>query len=126
MIFQRKTLSDDEYIDLLRKRHRAFRRMGWISLGLFVAMIGVLLQFVSTIQKYSASLPEDESGYRAGLVLGICFGFMFVIFTAQAGFTLKNWIESRNGFRAERLLIQYYDRLKGLESEGNPEIEKIL
>lgn len=126
MIFQRKTLSDAEYIDLLRKRDRVFRRMGWVSLGLFVAIFGVLLQFVYKIQKYSGSLPEDESGYRAGLVLGICLGLMFVIFTAHAGITLKNWIESRHGFRTERLLIQYHDRLKEIESEGHPESEKIL
>ena len=124
MIFQKRARSDDDYIEMLRKRDRVYRRMGWISLGLFVAMVGVLLQFVYKIQKYSGSLPEDESGYRAGLVLGICLGFMFAIFAAQAGFALKNWIESRHGFRTERLLIQYHDRLKELEPAGNPGREK--
>jgi len=124
MIFQKKALSDDDYIDMLRKRDRLFRRMRWVWFGSLVALAGTLLLLSRVVLEFTATVPENERGHWTGLVLGFGFGFMFVILCAQAGKTLNNWTESRNGFRTERLLIQYHDRLKELESAGNPEREK--
>lgn len=112
----KRTLSDDEYIELIRKRDLVFRRIRWVWLGLLVALVVVLFWFNHSVQKISAKLGEDQGDYPAGLFLGICFGFLFVVISAQAAMTLKHWLDSRHGFRTERLLILYHDRLVGMEA----------
>jgi hypothetical protein len=116
MIFQKKALSDDEYIEQVRKRDRVFRRMRWVWFGLLVALVVVLFCFSHTVQKISAELGEDRGDYSAGLFLGICFGFLFVMISAQAAIALKHWLDSRHGFRTERLLILYHDRVVEMEA----------
>jgi len=112
----KRTLSDDEYIELIRKRDRVFRRMRWVWFGLLVALLAVLFWFNHTVQKISAKLGEDRGDYSEGMFLGICFGFLFVIICAQAAMTLKCWLDSRHGFRTERLLILYHDRVVEMEA----------
>lgn len=107
----KSNLSDDEYIEMIRKRDRIFRRTRWIWVGLLVALIVVLFWFNRTVQKISAKMGEDQAEYSAGFFLGISFGFVFVMVSAQAAMALKHWLDSRHGFRTERLLILYHARL---------------
>jgi len=111
MIFQKKfLLSDEEYIERIRKSDRNFRRMRWVWLMLLSAMFGVLAWFSHSVQKISTNLPEEKSLFSAGMAPGIIFGFLFVMIAARAGMALKPWVDSRSGFRTERLLLHYFDK----------------
>ncbi|TLD72556.1 hypothetical protein FEM03_00325 [Phragmitibacter flavus] len=63
-------------------------------------------------------MPSDRSVFYGGLALGGMFGFMFVLTAAQAALSLKYWIDSRSGYRTERLMLQYYDTLKDKEASN--------
>ena len=76
MIFQKKfLLSDEEYIERIRKSDRNFRRMRWVWLMLLSAMFGVLAWFSHSVQKISTNLPEEKSLFSAGMAPGIIFWF---------------------------------------------------
>jgi len=118
MKFWRKTLSDEEYVEQIRKRDRIFRWMQWIWPVLLIALVCCLFSFAGLIQKFAADIPTDRAMFYGGLVLGGLFGFMFIMTAAQAGLALKQWIEARRGFRTERLLLQYHDRLMEKEASN--------
>lgn len=113
MIFQRNVLSDEDYVEQIRKNIRTFRRMQWWWVLLFIGLMCALLGFGEMVQKFAATMPTDKVMYHQGLVMGALFGFIFVCTAAQAVVTVKQWWDARYGFRTERLLLQCYDQLNG-------------
>ena len=118
MIFRRKTLSDDDYVEKLRKQDRSFRRIRWIWPILFSLSIGGLYYFGELVKSFPGPVPEIKSVYYSGFALGAIFGFIFVGAAAQTGIALKHWLDARSGFRTERLLLQYHDQLKNKNFES--------
>jgi type VI protein secretion system component VasK len=118
MKFWKKVVSDEEYVEQIRKRDRIFRWMQWIWPVLLIALVCCLFSIAGLIQKFAADIPTDRAVFYGGLVLGALFGFMFIMTAAQAGLALKQWIEARTGFRTERLLLQYHDRLMEKEASN--------
>lgn len=117
MIFRKKALSDAEYIETLRSRDRFVRRTRWIWPVLLIALMGCLIGWSSLSLRLSKDLPADKPWYyEAGVVLGVSFGFVFVVTAAQAALALKHWNEARTGYRTERLLLEYHDRLREREA----------
>lgn len=116
MTFHKGPLLDEEYVEKIRGHVRLFRRMHWVWLALFLALCCCLVSFVGLFQRVAADIPSDRSAFYAGLALGGIFGFMFVVTAAQAGFSLKCWIDSRSGYRTERLMLQFYGKLKEKEA----------
>ena len=112
MIVLQKTLSDDDYVEKIRKKDRANRRIGWIWPILFILWLSGLFYFSVLVKSFPGRIPEIKSGYYSGFALGVTFGLVFVSIVIQMGVVLKHWLNSRSGFRTERLLIQYHDRLK--------------
>lgn len=111
MIFCRKALSDEEYVERVRKRDRVFRRMRWIWPALFLFWVCCFCILAGFMQRFTADIPIDRAIFYGGLLLGAVFGFMFVMFAAHAGLAVKEWIDARSGFRTERLMLQYHDKL---------------
>jgi len=121
MTFHKRPLPDEEYVEKIRRHDRLFRRMRWIWLALFLGLICCLVSFAGLVQRVAADIPNGRSMFNGGLALGGMFGFMFVVTGAQAVLTLKHWIDSRSGYRTERLMLQYYDKLKDKEVSNKPE-----
>jgi hypothetical protein len=117
MIFQRKKLSDEEYVEWIRKQHRGFRRIRWIWLVLLLCWISCLYFIASIIQSAATFIPNNEVLFYGGFAMGTILGFMFLCFAGQAGATLKKWFEAHSGFRTERLLLKYHDQLKDKNHE---------
>jgi len=118
MKFRRKTVSDAEYVEQLRKHDRIFRRIQWVWPVLLSALVYCLFGFVGMIQTFANDIVGDRAIFYGGLALGATFGFIFIMTVAQAGLALKQWSEARRGFRTERLLLQYYDRLMEKEASS--------
>ncbi len=108
-------LSDQAYVEEIRKRDYTFRRIRWIWAVLLVLSLVAMFIFNDFIQGINDSFPESEAGLDRGLILGAIFGFMFAMLASQAGHCFNEWLDARNGYRTERLLLKYYDELKGKE-----------
>lgn len=112
-MFRRTQLSDAEYAEKIRKRDRSMRRMWWIWPILLLAMLYILVRFGDFIQDFTADFPVEKKMVYAGIFLGVTFGLMLSVIALHAGLCIKHWIDARQGFRTERLMLKYHDELKG-------------
>ncbi len=120
MIFFKKKLSDDEYVEQVRKRDLAGRRLQWVWLILFLVSIFALKNFPDLIDRWSGLLNGKNKFVFAGIFLGFTFGLMLATIVVQTGICLKLWINARTGFRTERLMLKYHDELSGGEPAKKP------
>jgi len=60
---------------------------------------------------------SDGSAFQLGVILGIGFGLGAAIVLYHLFRYLRNWVDVRSGFRTQRLLVTYYDRLRKLTEE---------
>ena len=112
MIWKRKHLSDEEYVEQIRKRDWQFRRWRWLWPLLALAMIYILADISRLVASITKDFSMDRQLVAAGLIFGGMFGMMFAVVCMQAGLVLKQWFDARNGFRTERLLLKYHDELR--------------
>ena len=113
----RQRLTDAEYVERVRKQDRTRRRMWWLWPALLVAMFYALSQFVGIIQRFTAGFPTEKKLLYFALGLGVIFGVVLCFIAAQTAIFIKNWIDARQGFRTERLMLKYHDEL--LEKEDS-------
>ena len=111
MKLKRKALSDEEYVERVRKCDRTFRRMRWIWPLLFLLNVCCLILVAGIVPRILVGIPNDKSVYYYGLLLGAIFGALFLMIAAHSGLCIKQWNEARSGFRTERLLLQFHDKL---------------
>ncbi len=109
MIWKRKHLSDDEYVEQIRKRDRQFRRMRWFWPLLAIAMIYILTDIASLVSSITKDFTMDQQVVATGLIFGGMFGMLFAVVCMQTGLCIKHWLDVRTGFRTERLLLKYHD-----------------
>ena len=111
-------MSDEEYVEQIRKNDRTFRRMRWWWPCLFVGTLFVLAWSGDVVRKIIEwCFPGEKETVYLGLCLGISFGLMLFTVGFQAAMCLKHWIDARSGYRTERLLLQYHDQLRDSRSE---------
>ena len=110
-MFRRKQLSDAEYVEKIRKRDRTLRRLWWIWPILFLAILYILVRFGDFIQEFIADFPVEKKMVYAGLFLGMTFGLILSMLALHAGICIKHWIDARQGYRTERLMLKYHDEL---------------
>lgn len=115
MIFNRRDLSDDDYVDLIRNRDRTLSRIWWLWLVLVALCLGTLIYFrYASIEIIQDLGSTDTTG---GFILGAVFGFLYVGICTAGAVSLRKYLESRSGHRTERLLLKYYEELKNIEED---------
>ena len=109
-------LSDEEYIEKVRKSLLFWERFRYwafpVQLGILLMCLllrgwglHVLLGFMAG--PGPAGVPQGIwQGFTFGAVIGSVFAFMF-------GKIMHGFTDLRPGFRTERLLLEYHDRLVG-------------
>ena len=112
-MFKRKALTDEEYVEQIRRNDCVFRAFRWGWFVLLIASVGCLFGFMWVIRSFTADSTDARQTIYVGLALRGIFGFLFVIIAAQAANCLKQWHNARHGFRTERLMLKYHDQLKG-------------
>ena len=112
MFDSRRAKSEEEYVEEIRRRVSAVQRMRPVFLAMFLLATGAALFVLYTVPGMFSNMPYERVMVYAGIFIGITIGFLFTIFVASAGRHLKGWLELRNGFRTERLMLDYHDRLK--------------
>jgi hypothetical protein len=116
----RKPLSDAEYVEKLRKDLDKVQRYGvWLVL-LYALLVGAWLYLLCNIGKFlnhMADLFGNQggnfmlAGFFLGMMLGLSFGIAFLHAAKQLVDTFVLW---RNGDRAKKLILKYYDALANL------------
>ena len=112
----RRRRSDDEYVDMLRRLVAWWDRWFYWLVFLNVAMLGCLGWMVIQISQVLLENADPEvvdftiAGLLMGAALGFGFGWMFYSL-------LHGLIVAISGFRAERLLLKYYDSTNSQLSE---------
>ena len=104
-------LTDEQYIEKIRKRVNTVNRFRWFWPILLLAVFFCIIKFVDLIQKID---PNPDNKTVLGFTLGIVFGIFTVFTVAQAAHCLRTWWKAYHGWRTERLLLKYYD-----EKEAN-------
>ena len=110
-----KQVSDDEYVEQVRKQDRTIRRMWWLWPVLLFGMLYGLIRVAGFVKAITADFSHKEMIY-AGLLFGVTFGLMISMIAIQSGMCIKQWIDARKGFRTERLMLKYHDELKQKET----------
>ena len=110
----RKTLSEEEYVEEIRRRVCAVQRVRPVFLAMFSLMVCLIVFVLYTTPKMISNMPYERVLVYGGICLGVFIGFLLTIFVALAGKHLRHWIDFQNGFRMQRLMLDYHDRLKAL------------
>ncbi len=109
--FMRKPISDEKYVEQIRKQDHLLRRMWWLGpVGLLV-MLYCLIRLADIVEGLTAHLQLERKLVYAGLLLGVSFGLLLTSIAVQTGNFIKHWIDTRHGFRTERLMLKYHDEL---------------
>jgi hypothetical protein len=119
-LFQRRAVSDDEFVEKLRKSLRWWDRWRWAGVALHGAIIATVLwlafQFVKLLQGMQALFPQQNP--MPDEVFLIC-----VVLGAKLGLLLHGsaWALMNNlvGMRSERLLVKCYDAMNPKAVEGD-------
>lgn len=106
-----KRLSDDEYIEKLRRSMEFWNRWRYVML---IANIGLIIAFGVVAERgvmfvLNMALPPGNAPANwplAGFVCGATMGMAMGWFSWHS---LQQLIEAIGGFRSERLLLKYYD-----------------
>jgi hypothetical protein len=99
-------LSDEAYIEKIRKKVNTVNRLRWLWPILFFCLFACLIWFIELMTEIE---PNPDKYTVLGFTTGIIFGLFFLFTTAQAAECLRNWWEAYRGWRTERLLLKYYD-----------------
>jgi hypothetical protein len=110
--FWRERLSDEEYVNSVRKGLRVVRWLRWLFVGLFIAVIAFCSWAVISMADFLTRLGGKEGPDRQ-LVYGV------IGLAALSGCCLGFWIGHLGevaanaffGFRRDRLLIECWDAL---------------
>ena len=110
-MFRQKQLSDAEYVEQIRRRVRTHRRMWWVWLLLFFAMLYGLVRFGVLVAAITGDFPAEKGVVATGLFVGVLFGFALSLIAHRVEQYLIQWILARQEFRTEQLMLKYYDEL---------------
>lgn len=110
----RKTLSEEEYVEEIRRRVSAVQRVRPFFLAMFSLMVCLIIFVLYTTPKMISNMPYERVMVYGGISLGVFIGFLLTTFVALAGKHLRHWIDFQNGFRMQRLMLDYHDRLQAL------------
>lgn len=131
-IFRRDKLTDEEFVEKVRKEERNLRRFWWIWPLLLVAFVYATVQFAFVVHGFADTATSYGVGVEERLVYlavanGFMFGLLFFMFAFNAGQCLRQWHAWRHGRKTERLLLKYYDEAreqkgsnKAVEHYGDP------
>jgi hypothetical protein len=114
-LFQRRQLSDTEYIEQVRKFIRWWDHWRCFGVALHLAIIAAAIWFgfclVDLLRKLQALFPLPNAQIETLVLIGVLAGMQlgFIVHGAIWGL-----IQAIMGLRNERLLIKYHDRLSGL------------
>lgn len=124
MFGPRKPLTDEEYVERIRKSDRAFHRMRWLWPILFLCFLWCLFSIPRLIQSFIEDLlSAGKESVWLGFSFGLALGFIFCLLAAHSAMCIKQWLDARYGNRAQRLMVKYHDALKSknaLDSRGEP------
>ncbi len=121
--FKARDLTDDEYIEKLRKGQRYAKKFAWMSLLLFAGFLALALKIIADLQKHNEFVRETISrapsaglsvteAFNDGLSNGLILGVGSTFFLCQAlGCLVAFWMRRKES-RERRLLLAYHDKLR--------------
>ena len=120
----RKSLTDAEYVERVRKDIERVRRLGkWFALFaavMAVAWVYLVIRCVQALAGGFLGLPANQ--LFVGLAVGAAFGLGFGLIALKIGHFVAQAITMWKGDRTSQLLVKYHDALVGLaRSERPPE-----
>ncbi len=120
-----KPLSDDEFVERIRRRVASHRRWRWWLAGLYgtlaVVFVGLLASFASravALLQWLGDLRGGLGGFGIGIALGLAVGMMgHMIGHGLASALLPP--------RIEELLVHYHDAAEGVTCEASQQVLEV-
>jgi len=109
---RKASMSDEEYVELIRKKDRAVRRMMWVWLVLAVPFVAIFAVWARLALGGVEHLPYAAQTVVVGLVLGATMGLTCAVILGNLALCIWNFWEARVGNRTERLMLKYHDELR--------------
>lgn len=121
--FKARELTDDEYIEKLRKSERYAKRFAWLSLIHFSGFLALATTIAIYLREHNEFVSEtigraSESGisiaeaFDGGVFHGLVLGASVTYFLLMALACSTTFWMRRHGSRERRLLLAYHDKLK--------------
>lgn len=112
-----KRVTDDEYIAALRRWVATWDRWSdWLVLFQIFLLVAAICVFSMFIPLLNMLVPNNAPlamlGFAAGTAIGLAFGWI-------VSGIIHNLLPMVGGFRAERLLLKYYETRNDKEDEGD-------
>jgi hypothetical protein len=108
---QRWQLSDEAFIEQLRRARQRRRRWRWASLTGAVAFAGLTATGLYLLNGFAA-FPGGSEASKNALNIGTALGFSTGIFGVLCLYLVWQFVSDTVGDRRENLLIAYHDQLK--------------
>lgn len=118
MPLSKREITDDEYVDHVRRALAQPMRYNWLFLLQMLIVLWILIYLGWQMAAAMQTPRSDGSAFQLGVILGIGFGLGAAIVLYHVFRYLRHWADVRSGFRTQRLLVQYYDRLHKLTAEN--------
>ncbi len=115
-------LSDEEFIDRMRRVVERFHRWRPWLIGFHVIMLCVVLSLLFCFQSELNRLALLHVNFF-GFWLGIVLGFMVGDLTARS---VKGIFDALFGVRTETLLLKYHDELVQLRAEHETSMPEVV
>jgi hypothetical protein len=122
MFGHRKPLTDEEYVELTRKRLRLGRQVRWFFPILGLCMLCGLLYIPTMLQRQADLFGASDLAW-AGFFLGVVIGVLSGALIWHICICIRHWFDASQGSRNERLMVKYHDALKSrnaLDCHGEP------
>ncbi|MFO1528442.1 MAG: hypothetical protein U1F77_01620 [Kiritimatiellia bacterium] len=78
----RKTLSEEEYVEEIRRRVSAVQRVRPFFLAMFSLMVCLIIFVLYTTPKMISNMPYERVMVYGGISLGVFIGFLLTTFVA--------------------------------------------
>ncbi len=114
MFGSRKTLSEEEYVEEIRMSLAKAARIRPELMVMALLTTCAALFLMGSVPAIIQEMPFEKTTVYYGILLGFFFGLLFICFAVMARKYLWLLIYHRRGFRTERLMLDYHDRLNAL------------
>jgi hypothetical protein len=110
--------TDDAYVEIIRHKDRTIRRARWAYPFAFLMIVFAGCWFANNF-RFVVDFAQVNRHTAVAFGAGVLYAGAVLFFLAGAIDCVRDSRKARNGYRAERLMLKYYDALHDKGASNN-------